>query len=116
MVFFMTVKKISSTLSYRQITSKLFTVYWFSCPRYDLAFTALLSKVKYDSLDRNCTMALKCKSKFSIFLCLGFHTMLPKSSETSSGILGLWQWLKIVWNYLWTPKFNPLKVGVNTSL
>ena len=38
--------------------------------------------------------------------------MLPKSSETSSGAIGWWQWLKIAWNYLWTPRFNPLKVHV----
>lgn len=40
----------------------------------------------------------------------GFHTMLPKSSESSAGAISLWQWLKIFWNYLWTPRFNPMKM------
>lgn len=36
--------------------------------------------------------------------------MLPRSSEAGSGAIGWWQWLKIMWNYFWTPRFNPLTV------
>lgn len=35
----------------------------------------------------------------------GFHTMLP-----SSGTIGPLQWLKIGWNALRTPSFNPMKM------
>ncbi len=38
--------------------------------------------------------------------------MLPRSSETGSGAIQWWQWLKIAWNYFWTPHFNPMKVIV----
>ena len=34
----------------------------------------------------------------------GFHSMLPKSG----GILGLWEWIKIIWGYLRSPTFNPM--------
>ena len=37
-------------------------------------------------------------------IAYGFHSMLPKSG----GILGLWEWMKIIWGYLQTPTFNPL--------
>lgn len=40
----------------------------------------------------------------------GFHTMLPKSSDSSGGAIGLWQWLKVGWNYKSTPMFDPLKM------
>ena len=36
----------------------------------------------------------------------GFHSMLPRSG----GILGLWEWIKIIWGYLRTPTFNPLNM------
>ena len=36
----------------------------------------------------------------------GFHSMLPRSG----GILGLWEWIKIIWGYLKTPTFNPLNM------
>ena len=36
--------------------------------------------------------------------------MLPRSSEAGSGAIGWLQWLKIMWNYFWTPRFNPLTV------
>ena len=36
--------------------------------------------------------------------------MLPRSSEAGSGAIGWLQWLKITWNYFWTPRFNPLTV------
>ena len=36
--------------------------------------------------------------------------MLPKSSDTGAGALGLRQWMNIGWNYMFTPQFNPLKV------
>lgn len=45
------------------------------------------------------------------YFILGFHTMLPRSSEAGSGAIRWWQWLKIAWNYFWTPRFNPLTVG-----
>ena len=31
----------------------------------------------------------------------GFHSMLPKSGGTPN-------WLKLAWDWLWTPSFNPL--------
>ena len=34
----------------------------------------------------------------------GFHSMLPRSG----GVLGVWEWLKMAWDYVWTPRFNPL--------
>ena len=37
--------------------------------------------------------------------------MLPRSSERGTGNIGLLQWLRIGWNYLWTPRFNPMEVG-----
>jgi synaptic vesicle membrane protein VAT-1 len=37
----------------------------------------------------------------------GFHTMLPKSG---TGGRGTPNWLKLVWDYLRTPRFNPLKL------
>ena len=42
---------------------------------------------------------------------LGFHTMLPRSSDTGNGVISWWQWIKIGWNYKNTPQFNPLKVA-----
>ena len=36
----------------------------------------------------------------------GFHSMLPRSG----GILGVWEWIKIIWGYLKTPTFNPLNM------
>lgn len=36
--------------------------------------------------------------------------MLPRSSDTADGSIAWWQWLKIAWNYFWTPRFNPLQV------
>ncbi|XP_032230482.2 synaptic vesicle membrane protein VAT-1 homolog [Nematostella vectensis] len=40
----------------------------------------------------------------------GFHTMLPRSSDGSSGSLNVFSWLKMAWNYIWTPGFNPLEM------
>ena len=37
-------------------------------------------------------------------IAYGFHSMLPKSG----GLLGFWEWIKIIWGYLRTPTFNPL--------
>jgi len=33
----------------------------------------------------------------------GFHSMLPKSG-------GIPNWFKLVWDWLWTPRFNPLNM------
>ena len=46
----------------------------------------------------------------SIYAFTGFHTMLPKSSDTGAGYISLWQWIKIGINLWYTPKFDPLKV------
>jgi NADPH:quinone reductase-like Zn-dependent oxidoreductase len=47
-------------------------------------------------------------------LCVyGFHTMLPKQG----GRLGVTQWLKMAYDYIMTPRFNPLDmVPVNKSV
>jgi NADPH:quinone reductase-like Zn-dependent oxidoreductase len=47
-------------------------------------------------------------------LCVyGFHTMLPKQG----GRLGITQWIKMAYDYLMTPRFNPLDmVPVNKSV
>jgi len=43
----------------------------------------------------------------------GFHSMLPKSG----GNLDIRAWIKIVWNWFWTPTFDPLKMtGENKSV
>ena len=43
----------------------------------------------------------------------GFHSMLPKVG----GRLGLRQWLHVIWDWLWTPRFNPLEmVSANKSV
>jgi hypothetical protein len=40
----------------------------------------------------------------------GFHSMIPKSG-------GVPNWLKLIWDYLWTPRFNPLDMtGANKSV
>ena len=39
--------------------------------------------------------------------------MLPKSSDTSGGAISLWQWIKMGWNYMFMPQFNPLKVSAS---
>eukprot|EP01047_Picozoa_sp_COSAG01_P061941 COSAG01_NODE_7800_length_3052_cov_2.179478_3_plen_429_part_00 len=36
----------------------------------------------------------------------GFHSMLPRRG----GVLGPWQWLRLAWDYLRTPRFNPLEM------
>jgi len=36
----------------------------------------------------------------------GFHSMLPRQG----GVLGAWQWLRMAWDYVWTPRFNPLEM------
>ena len=36
--------------------------------------------------------------------------MLPHSSASGSGGLGILNWLQMAWNYLRTPRFNPLEV------
>ena len=46
----------------------------------------------------------------AIYAFTGFHTMLPKSSDTGAGYISLWQWIKIGINLWYTPKFDPLKV------
>ena len=48
------------------------------------------------------------------FFLAGFHTMLPKSSESASGAISMWQWVKMGWNYKSTPAFNPLQVFLLT--
>ena len=40
--------------------------------------------------------------------------MLPKSSESASGAISVWQWVKMGWNYKSTPAFNPLQVFLLT--
>ena len=40
--------------------------------------------------------------------------MLPKSSESASGAISMWQWVKMGWNYKSTPVFNPLQVFLLT--
>jgi len=42
----------------------------------------------------------------------GFHTMLPKS-----GMISAWNWVKVAWNYMRTPRFSPLELTkVNKSV
>ena len=48
------------------------------------------------------------------YFSAGFHTMLPKSSESASGAISVWQWVKMGWNYKSTPAFNPLQVFLLT--
>ena len=36
--------------------------------------------------------------------------MLPKSNDTSSGNISLWQWIKIAVSLWYTPKFDPVQV------
>ena len=38
--------------------------------------------------------------------------MLPRSSDSGSGSIGLWQSVKMGWNYMRTPSFNPLEVSM----
>lgn len=46
-------------------------------------------------------------------ICYGFHSMLPRAG----GVLGLFEWARIVWQFLLTPRFNPLTmVPANKSL
>lgn len=40
----------------------------------------------------------------------GFHSMLPKSSKSTSGAISFWQWMKLGWNYNCTPMFSPLRM------
>jgi len=41
----------------------------------------------------------------------GFHSMLPRKS----GSLGVCEWLKIVWDWLWTPSFNPMNMTTDNK-
>jgi len=40
----------------------------------------------------------------------GSHTLLPKSSEATTGYIGMMEWLKIGWNYKSSPTFNPMEM------
>ncbi len=43
----------------------------------------------------------------------GFHSMLPRKG----GVLGIWEWVRMIYGYLVTPRFNPLDMtAVNKSL
>lgn len=41
----------------------------------------------------------------------GFHSMLPREG----GVLGVWQWLRMAWDYVWTPRFNPLDMTASNK-
>ena len=41
----------------------------------------------------------------------GFASMLPRSTESSDGNIGLWDWMKIGVKYRQTPTFCPLQVS-----
>ncbi|KAJ7378238.1 hypothetical protein OS493_024187 [Desmophyllum pertusum] len=45
----------------------------------------------------------------------GFHTMLPRSSDSGTGEISLWQWIKLGWNYKSTPLFNPMKMTADNK-
>jgi len=40
----------------------------------------------------------------------GFHTMLPKQEGIDMGVISCWKWLKMGWDMLWTPKFDPFRM------
>ena len=42
--------------------------------------------------------------------CIGFHTVMPKSDASNNGSLSMFNWIKVGWNAMNIPKFNPMQV------
>jgi len=40
----------------------------------------------------------------------GFHTVMPKSDASNNGSLSMFNWIKVGWNAMNIPKFNPMQL------